>query len=191
MSLKARAAKGVAWSFVGQSGRWLLGMALTAILARLLTRADFGLLGMVMVFHGLIGVFKMLGLNTAVIQNKDLTEGQLSAVFIMNVATGAALTAILYVLAPVIAAAYKEPELVNITRCISVSFIIATLTVNHEALLIKKLKFKRVVIAESIAMLPAGAIAAFAAYKGAGVYAPEVYGRRQRGRLSGVLIDPG
>ncbi len=93
MSLRAKTARGVAWSGLGQGGRWILGLVLTVILARLLTPSQFGLLGMVMVFLGLGGLLRTLGLGTAVIQQKDLTEGQLSAVFLINLAAGGVLAA--------------------------------------------------------------------------------------------------
>ena len=48
----------------------------TAVLGRLLTPEDYGLIGMVAIVTGFIAMFKDLGLAAPTIQREDLTERQ-------------------------------------------------------------------------------------------------------------------
>ena len=171
MSLKAKSVKGIFWSGTGRVVRQVLGLGLTAVFARLLTPRDFGLLTMVMVFQGFAGLFRTLGLGTAVIQRRELSEEQLTAVFFLNLFMGVLLSALIFLGAPLIAWFYEEPSLARIAQITCVGFIFTCVTVVHEALLVKRLQFHRVVMAEFFAFLAAGTLAVVAAFKGLGVYA--------------------
>ena len=53
-------------------------LGVMAVLARLLTPEDYGLLGMVFVFVTFVQVFANLGLTTATIQKEQVTQAQIS-----------------------------------------------------------------------------------------------------------------
>ena len=65
-----------------------------AVLARLLTPADFGLLAMVATFTRLIQLFRDLGLGTVTVQRTDISQEQVSYMFWVNVAAGVGSTAL-------------------------------------------------------------------------------------------------
>ena len=62
------------------------------ILARLLNPKDFGLLGMVTAFTGVLSLFRDFGLSAAAIQLPNVTEAQTSTLFWVNLLVGAILT---------------------------------------------------------------------------------------------------
>ena len=64
------------------------------VLARLLNPKDFGLLGMVTAFTGVLSLFRDFGLSAASIQRATVTEAQSSTLFWINVLVGAILTLI-------------------------------------------------------------------------------------------------
>jgi PST family polysaccharide transporter len=171
VSLKAKSVKGVVWSGGGRALQQLLGLGVITVFARQLAPGDFGLMTMVMVFQGFVGLFRTMGLGTAVIQRKEMAEDQLTSVFLLNLVTGAAFTAVVFFGAPFVAWFYGEPQLVRIAQLTSFSLLFTCVTVVHEALLVKRLEFHRVVKAEFYAFLIASGVAIVAAFKGLGVYA--------------------
>ena len=84
MSLKQAAVSGVKWSSISQFGQQGMQFITTAILARLLSPSDFGLVGIAMVVTGFLTLFKDLGTSAAIIQRKNLSEPLLSSIFWVN-----------------------------------------------------------------------------------------------------------
>ena len=60
----------------------------TGILARLITRDDFGLFAMTAVISGFLGIFMDVGLSQATIQRPEINHRQISTLFWINVALG-------------------------------------------------------------------------------------------------------
>ena len=136
----------------------LLTLASTAVLARLLTPQDFGVLAMLMSITAFVSVFKDFGLSSAAIQKGDrLTAPQASYLFWLNVAAGMGLTILLIALAPFVGWLVDEPALVPATTLMSRSFLLTSLGNQHAAALQSKLMFHRKAIADI-----AGAVASFA-----------------------------
>ena len=61
--LKGRSVRGGAATMLGQSARFVIQIASTMVLARLLAPADFGLIAMVTAVTGFAALFKDLGLG--------------------------------------------------------------------------------------------------------------------------------
>ena len=81
MSLKQKTISGLIWSFISQGGKQISQFAITAVLARLLSPSDFGLLGMITVFTGFISIFNDLGIGNALIQKQNADDRHLSSAF--------------------------------------------------------------------------------------------------------------
>jgi O-antigen/teichoic acid export membrane protein len=111
------------------------------ILARMLMPEHFGLIGMVTAITTIAERFKDLGLSTATVQVKKITHEQVSALFWINVGFSTLLMFIIAALAWVIAWFFGDHRLVGITLAISSSFFLGGLTVQHEALLRRQMRF--------------------------------------------------
>ena len=109
--LKGRSVRGGAVTILAQAGRLVLGIGATAVLARILTPRDFGLLAMVAGFTNFVAHFKDMGLAMATVQRKDINHDQVSTLFWVNAAFGVVITLLTAVLAPVVAWFYGEPDL--------------------------------------------------------------------------------
>src|SRR5215207_859838 len=72
--LGARAARGGLVTVTSQGFKFAAGLAATVVLARLLTPADYGLVGMVAVVTGFVGLFKDLGLSAAIVQREEIGD---------------------------------------------------------------------------------------------------------------------
>ena len=74
--LGARAARGGAVTIASQGFKFFAGLGTTMVLGRLLTPADYGLIGMVAVVTGFVSMFKDLGLSAATVQRDHVRAGQ-------------------------------------------------------------------------------------------------------------------
>ena len=135
--LEGRSVRGGVLTLTSQGAQFLIQTLATVVLARLLVPADFGLVAMVTAVTGLAATFADLGLSEATIQRKEISHGQISILFWINVAIGVGLMLLTAALAPALAWFYGEPRLKNITLLLSLTFLISGLRVQHDALLNK------------------------------------------------------
>ncbi len=159
-----------AWDFSGKLANNVVMFIISIFMARLLTPADFGLIGMVMAFITLSQGFVDVGLTGAIVQIKENSEEQISTIFYINIALGIILTLLMYNVAPYISMYYKTEELIPITKALSILFLLNSLKVTQNALLIKNLSFKALAKAQFIASLFSGVLAVVLAYLGYGVW---------------------
>jgi O-antigen/teichoic acid export membrane protein len=136
-----------------------LSMVSTLVLARLLTPADFGIIGMVTVIINFIALFKDAGLSTATIQNSKIDSNQISTLFWINSGISMTLALIILLSSPLIAIFYKKPELTAVTAVLSVEFMVQGSIIQHRALLQRHLKFTALAIIDIVAQLSMIAIA--------------------------------
>lgn len=153
--LKGRSVRGGAITLSAQGIKFVLQVGSTMVLARLLTPADFGLIAMVTVVTGFVAMFKDAGLSVATIQREHITHEQVSTLFWINVSLSIAVMIVVAALAPAIAWFYGKPELTWITLALAATFIFSGLTVQHQALLRRQMRFKALAIID-IASLAAG-----------------------------------
>ncbi|PYN89700.1 MAG: lipopolysaccharide biosynthesis protein [Candidatus Rokuibacteriota bacterium] len=163
--------RGTAATVVAQAVRFLIGIAGTVILARLLTPRDYGLIGMVAAVLGFIAIFRDLGLDSALIQRADVTGDQISALFWINTATGAALAVATAAIAPIAAWFYGEPSLTYITIVSALGFVLSGSIVQHEALLRRQMRFARLATVDIGSVLIGSAAGILLAWRGAEYWA--------------------
>lgn len=124
-----------------QGIQFFLSVLGTMILARLLTPDDYGLVGMVGAVSGFAAMFKNAGLSMATIQSEQITPAQISNLFWINLLISLVLGLGLMVLSPLIAVFYTRAELIGITLVLSLTFIVSGLTIQHQALLYRHMRF--------------------------------------------------
>ena len=170
MNLTTKTVKGVGWSGVSQIARLLINLGVTAILARLLTPNDFGLLAMVVVFTNFVMIFRDFGLTAALIQRKEIIEEHLSSCFWINILVGFLLTLIFVVLAPLISHFYSEVRLNRIIMILASTFFISSFGIVQGALFTREMNFKSLAIVEISAIVISGTTAIVLAFSGFGVW---------------------
>ncbi|MBD3236127.1 MAG: oligosaccharide flippase family protein [Candidatus Eisenbacteria bacterium] len=169
--LRRAALRGGTITLVAQGIRVALIMGATMVLARLLRPSDFGLVAMVAVVIGLVSMFKDMGLSMATVQREQISRAQVSTLFWFNAAVGVGLTLLLAALSPLIAWIYGEPRLAGISMTLGLAFLFGGLTVQHQALLRRRMQFGRLAAAEVGGMLFSVIVAIVAALLGAGYWA--------------------
>jgi PST family polysaccharide transporter len=141
--LKRKSVRGGTVTMVSQAISITIQLASTVILARLLSPEDYGIIAMVLAVTSFAGVFRDLGLSPAAIQKKDLTRGQQSNLFWLNVATGMLLTILVSGVSPLVVWFYGKPELLWITVALSFNFVIGSFGSQHGAMLVRNMQFVR------------------------------------------------
>jgi O-antigen/teichoic acid export membrane protein len=168
--LRGRSIRGGAVTLTAQGVKFALQMGSTMLLARLLTPADFGLVAMVTTVTGFAAMFKDAGLSMATVQREEVTHAQISVLFWINVSLSMTVMCVVAALAPLIARFYEEPRLVAITLALSTTLLFSGLTVQHQALLRRQMKFKELAIIEILSTTAGFATAIVMAFAGFGYW---------------------
>src|SRR5947209_16728587 len=139
--LKHKVIRGGFAKAFAQGASLVLRMGSLMVLARLLAPKDFGLVGMVTAFTGVLNLFRDFGLSTATVQRDRVTDDQVSTLFWINILVGVVLAAVLTGAARLVAIFYHEPRLVWVSVILAPSFIFNAAGVQHTALLERQVRF--------------------------------------------------
>ena len=165
-SLKDKTAKGLFWGGVSNGVQQLLNLLFGIFLARLLTPADYGMVGMLTVFSALASILQEGGFISALTNRKKTEHKDYNAVFWFSLLMGTSLYTLLYVCAPLIAEFYQQPELTSLARLSFLSFLISSTNVAPRAFLFKQLRTKENAIISFCSLTISGIIGIALAYKG-------------------------
>ena len=168
--LRERSLKAVIWSSADTFGRQGIQFVTSILLARLLTPAEFGLVGMIVVFVAIASTFVDSGFSSALIQREVVTEDDKTSVFLFNISAGLAMAATMFWAAPAIARFYKEPILTGLTRLLALNLLISAFGAMQFALLSRRLDFKTQWKVGMAATGISGAVAVLLAWRGYGVW---------------------
>ncbi len=170
-SIKTIATQGILWSaidrFVTQGFQFIIGI----MLARLLMPEDFGLIGMLSIFIAISQSFINSGMGSGLIQKKNRTEIDFSTVFVFNFLVSASFYVVLFISAPLIADFYNIPQLVLLTRVLTLNIIINSISIVPRTRLTINIDFKTIASVNVVSVVFGGLIAVYYARVGLGVWA--------------------
>ena len=169
--LKGRTIRGALINVGSNSTKFFLHMVSTVVLARLLTPKDYGIFGMVIAVTGFVGMFRDMGLSWATIQKARIDHAQTSNLFWVNVGLSIGIMVITASLAPFIAKFYGEPRLTWITLALAGGFVISGLSVQHQALLRRQMRFSVLAVIDISAMFLGVTAGILAGVRGWGYWA--------------------
>ncbi len=169
--LKERVIRGGFAKVCAQAANFTLRIGSLMVLARLLDPKDFGLVGMVTAFTGVLNLFRDFGLSAATVQRVDVTDEQISTLFWINILVGVILALSLTALAPVVVGFYHEPHLLWVTIVLSTAFLFNAAGVQHSALLQRQMRFTALATIEIISLITSTSIGISMAVAGFGYWA--------------------
>lgn len=169
--LRGRSVRGGAAMVTMQACSFLLNIASTAVLARLLTPNDFGLIAMAVSLTGFVSLFKDMGLTMAMVQKETIDHGQISTLFWINVAFSLVLVCLVAAIAPAVAWFYHEARLTRLLPVLALGFICSGLAVQHQALMMRKMRFFALAAIEIISLLLGTGLAIVMSLNGLGYWA--------------------
>lgn len=170
-SLKQKTARGMAWNFAEKIIIYGMQFVVSLFIARILNPSDYGLIGMLAIFLAISNLFIDSGFSRSLIQKKDRTEVDYSTVFYFNLLISSAFYLLLFFGAPLIADFYNEPQLVLITRVLSLTFVIQSFTIVQFTKMAVQMDFKTRAIIQTIAVLISSVTGLLLAIYGFGVWA--------------------
>ena len=162
---------GLKWSYFSTVINIIFQMGFSAIMARLLAPASFGLIAMALFFLRFGSYFSTMGLSQAVIQRSELTNEDIRTAFTASMVLGIAFALFITLLAPLAKYVFDQPDLINIIRALALSFIIAGLSNTSLGLLRRQLRFKAMALVDITGYVFCyGGLGVYLAWRGYGVW---------------------
>ncbi len=165
-SLKEKTAKGLFWGGFSNGMQQLLNLLFGIFLARLLSPADYGMVGMLTIFTLIASSLQESGFISAIANRKSVTANDYNAVFWFSLSVSVTVYILLFFLAPYIARFYNEPELVPLSRFLFLGFILSSTTTAHCAYMFRNLMVKKKTVAQLSALVVSGTVGVTAAWQG-------------------------
>ena len=150
--------KGLDWSSLVTWGSQMLSWSSTLVVAHLLTKADYGLIGMASLFLGMVQMVSEFGLGAAVVRFQTLTDSQLAQFNGLSIGLGAASLGIGLLAANLMGRFFHEPRLPFVIVVMCSTYLISAFRVVPYARLQRELEFKRPAMIDG-AQAMAGALA--------------------------------
>ncbi len=157
-NLKEKTAQGLLWGGISNGIQQLLSLLFGIFLARLLTQADYGLVGVLTVFSATASALQEGGFISALNKKKEVTHRDYNAVFWCSTLISLCLYALLWLVAPLIANFYEEPILTPLSRYLFIGFVISSLNIAPRAYLFRNLKVKETSIITICSIIISGII---------------------------------
>lgn len=119
--ISSRAISGSAIIVIGRMAVKAIDLVVLLILARLLSQADFGLIGLAMTFVVVLETVLDIPLNQVLLKEKTISDEMIDTVFTLSVIRGIILAVALCLLSVPISWAYGEPRLILLTCVLSLA----------------------------------------------------------------------
>ena len=165
-TLKDKTARGILWGGLSNGMMQLLNAVFGVVIARILSREDYGLVGMLAIFSTIAASLQESGFVSALTNKRDATRHDYNSVFWFNVSVSVCIYILLWFCAPLIARFFNEPRLLWLSRYAFVGFVVASLSIVPRAILFKQLRVKEQSITSLVALLASGTVGIVMAVNG-------------------------
>ena len=165
-------ASGVFYTSVAKYAGVVVTILVTAVLSRLFTPEEFGVVNIATVIIAFFAIFSDLGIGPAVIQHRDLSRRDLSSIFSLTIWSAVVIALLFFAASGLIASFYDgSAELRDICRILSLNLLFATANIVPNSLVMKDKRFRFAAVRSLAVQVVGGAAGIIAAYAGAGIYA--------------------
>lgn len=162
--------KSLFWRFMERGGSQGISFIISLVLARILSPEDYGLIALTTIFISLANVFMQTGLNSALIQKKEIDSLDYSTVFFSSIILSIFLYIILFFSAEKIALFYNEIKLISILRILGLTLFFSAVNSIQIAIVSREMNFKILFFSSIIASILSGVIGLILAYNNYGVW---------------------
>ena len=169
--MRQKVASGLFWKILENGGAQGVQFVITILLARLLTPAEYGVVGIIMIFIVIANVFVQSGFSTALIQKRQAEAVDFSSVCYFELAAAVGVYGLLYLAAPAIAGFYALPVLEPIVRVLGIVLFPGAVISVQTAYVSRNIEFRGLFFSTLAASVISGAASIGMALAGAGVWA--------------------
>lgn len=146
-------------------------LIVTAVLARLISPDDFGLLSIVSVFTAFFQLFSDMGIGIAIVQYRDLTEEDYGKLFVFSAFLAVVLAVLFCFVSKPISWFYGDDRLISLCYATAPAVIFNTLNMVPNGLMLKDKRFGAIALRLISSTIAAGLVAILLASLGVGCYA--------------------
>jgi PST family polysaccharide transporter len=143
-SLTKRTGHGLAWSLTTLLAQTLLNVLSLAVLARLLTPHDYGVMSASLIVVAFGTMFASLGLGPTIVQRPEINRAHISVATLVAIGLGLLMTLLQWVSAPFVAGLMRIDEMTPVIRTLSLLMTLHSLNALYDALLARELKFRAI-----------------------------------------------
>jgi len=151
-SLSRQVVKGVLWMGSGITLVYVARVMTLAVLARLLSPEDFGIMAAAMVVVSLSTMFGHLGVGPALVQRSVLKSAHIRAAFTLSLLLGGTLTLLIWTTAPLIERFFRL-EVGEVLRALAPTFFLKGVSIVPRALLQREMRFRALAMIESVSYI--------------------------------------
>ncbi|MFC7685273.1 lipopolysaccharide biosynthesis protein [Ureibacillus sp. GCM10028918] len=159
------------WKFMERGGTQTVQIIVTITLARLLLPEEFGLIALISIFISLASIFVQSGFTTSLIQKKVIDELDFSSILLFSLFVAAILYFLLFFTAPLLSVFFLQPNLTPIIRILSITLFLCAVNSVLNAVIARKMEYKKLFVGSLIANSISGVIGIFLAFHNFGVWA--------------------
>ena len=170
-SLKKDLVSGVFYTSLAKYASYVVQLVVTAILARLLTPEDYGVVAVATVFIAFFSLLSNIGIGPAIIQYKELTKNDLNSIFSFTAYVGVVMSLLFYISSWFIANYYENDTLVPVCQILSLTILFNCLIIVPLNIQYRDKNFKYAAIASLSTHIGTAIIAIVLALLDFGVYA--------------------
>lgn len=146
-------------------------LGITMVLSRLIAPDQYGTVAVLTVFTGFFSIMSDIGISSAVIQFRNLTEDDYRHLFTFSILLGIGLAAVFYGVCCLIAVLYAESAYYSLGAILTLSVLFNSMNMVPNGLLLKDKRFDLVGIRLVICTLVVGVLTIVMALMGMGCYA--------------------
>lgn len=157
-TLKEKTAKGLFWGAMNSGSTQVLNILFGIFLARLLSPADYGIIGILTIFTLIAGNLQSSGFTQALVNLKTPTHRDYNSVFWFNIIVSFAIYVLLFLCAPLIAEFFHQPCLTRLSRFVFLAFFISSFGIVQNAYMSKNMMNKEIAIINFAALIVSNVI---------------------------------
>ena len=170
MGLENKVKSALKWSVAGKLVTQVINWVITIFVMGLLTPDDYGLMASAMFLIGMLLLFHSFGLDTVLIQKKELTDELLSSAFGAILLFCGFLSLCVVLTAPLVADYFGDDRIILILRVLSVQLVITAFATVPRVLVVRKLDAKKRELIFFLRNVSIGACSIMMALNGYGVW---------------------
>lgn len=171
MGLKRDFSVGVFYTAIAKYSGIVIQLIITAVLARLLTPDDFGVVAVATILIQFFNTISEAGIGPAIIQKKNLIQQEICGLFTFTTILGIVLSGLFFLCSPLIARYYDNESLDSICQWLSLLIFFSSVDIVTNGLLLKQKRFKTIAIRTLVIQVITGALSIYTAFIGWGMYA--------------------
>lgn len=167
---------GLKWGMLQKLTLQPLQLLYSAILARLLTPTEMGIMGLTSIFFAVAGVLASAGFGTAIIRKIDRTEDDINTMFWFNLGMSGLMALLLWCASPWFVDFFHQPLLLWLTRISAVMMFLNSSASVHWCLYSCRRDFRTPAIVSIVAAIIGMPVCLVLAYSGFGVWSLSIQG---------------